>query len=182
VSNVDKVGLIGVDVGVTTGIAWGIFNPALRDELGLWKALARGRRTGFAEVPMGSGQAFGLEACNVVMDKAAEFNIAGIRLDINLKVIVEDFQVRRDLRGGTARDKLAPVFMAGMMHGIFVATGKVGVMEWVSPSMSKALASDSRLKDWAQIPGVRGRMGWIRGKKHARDACRLLAVGLEQMP
>src|SRR5262245_17949164 len=179
-NNHDKVGIIGVDVGVTTGIAYGIFSPALRDRVGLWRALARGKATGFAEIPMGSGAAFGMEACTFVLSKIGDFNIRGLRLDTGIKVVVEDFQVRRDLRGGTAKDKLAPVFMGGMLHGLLVAANQAESMEWVSASVSKSLATDSRLKQWAEIPGVRGRMGWIRGKKHARDACRLVAVGLEQ--
>jgi len=179
-SNADRVGIIGLDVGVTTGIAWGIFNPELRDRTGLWNALARGKATGFAEVPMGTGKDFGMEVCTFVLSRIADFNIRGVRLDIGIRIMIEDFQIRRDLRGGTAKDKLAPVFMGGMLHGMLVVAHHQDSIIWVPASVSKSLASDQRLKDWAAIPGVRGRMGWIRGKKHARDACRLIAVGLEQ--
>jgi len=94
-------------------------------------------------------------------------------------ICIEDFQVRRDLRGATGQDKLAPVFIAGSLVETLVMAGYENQIEFISASTSKSFCSDKRLKEWGKRTA--GRMGWIRGKKHARDACRLIAVGLEQV-
>ena len=174
--------IIGVDAGVTTGLAWGVFNPALRDRTSLWQALARGRRTGWAEIG-GTGDilADATSATRKVLDVIADWNMGDLGIGVlDVLVVIEDFQIRRDLIGGTGRDKLAPVFVTGLMMGGLAGIGWGSTVKLVSPSVSKAKATDDRLKRLGQATS--GRRGWIRGKRHARDAWRLVAVGLDQTP
>lgn len=183
------IGIIGIDPGGTTGVAWGWFSPALRDRTGLWKALARGRRTGYAELGEKKAKSRddiikkGLIVSLAVSDIIADWNIRGLGVG-DVLVVIEDFQVRSGdrLTGGTASDKLAPVFIAGSLTGTLGAVGWGGTIKFVSPNTSKNLANDARLKHWAGLVRPRGSAGWVRGKPHARDAFRLIATGLEQTP
>lgn len=183
------VGIIGIDPGGTTGVAWGWFNPALRDKSGLWVALARGRRTGFAELGERKAKSKddiikkGLIVSLAVADIIADWNLRGLGVD-DVRVVIEDFQVRSGdrLTGGTAQDKLAPVFITGSLTGSLSVIGWGPVIQFVSPNVSKNLANDARLKHWAGLCRPRGSAGWVRGKPHARDAFRLIATGLEQTP
>jgi hypothetical protein len=175
--------IIGVDAGVTTGLAWGLFSPRLRDRVGLWTALARGRRTGFAEV--GGSDDFRQNALAVSVAVArliGDWNMGpwGIGVD-DVIIVIEDFQADpARVRGGTGRDKLAPVYVSGWLEGSLTGAGWGRCVTYVMPSQSKQLASDSRLK--ALGMRTNGRRGWIVGKKHARDGWRLVAMGLEKTP
>jgi hypothetical protein len=174
------IGIIGVDVGKTSGVGWGIFNQQLRDDHGIWLALARGRDIGCAEVPLGAGPRMGMDVVSLVIAKIADWNMRGLRLDVEVEVAIEDFIVRKDLRGGTAKDKLAPVFVTGMLFGALAATNNSHMVHFITPSDSKSFANDQRLKKWARMGGVRGRAGWVKGMPHARDGWRLVATQLER--
>jgi hypothetical protein len=176
-----EYGYIGLDLGVTTGMAWGVFNPRLRDEVGLWTALARGKKTGWDQVYSEDILAAGLAVATRTMNHIAEFNsFRGIPKS-NVRVCIEDFQARpQSVRGGGRKDKLAPVFLAGLVAGSLSAAGWGPCIRWYDPSLSKAKASDPRLKEWGRLVRPKNKMGWIVGKQHARDACRLIAVGLER--
>jgi len=179
-----SLGIIGCDLGVTSGLAWGIFSPALRDRSSLWNALSKGRDYGWTELIAESGDTLdsGLMVCTAVMDRLAEWNLRGLGTN-DVLVVIEDFQVRRNLMGGTARDKLAPVFMAWMLSGVVTGAGWCRTVQWVSSSVSMSLATDDRMKRWSYYMGhKRKRAGWIPGKVHARDAWRLVAAGLQDAP
>jgi hypothetical protein len=178
---VSEYGYIGLDLGVTTGMAWGIYNPALRDEVGLWMSLARGKRTGYTQIYSEDITAAGIFVATKVMNRIAEFNsFKGIPKQ-NVRVCIEDFQARPNaVRGGKAKDKLAPVFLAGVVAGSLSAAGWKDCIRMYDPSLTKSKANDKRLKQWAYYTRPKGKMGWIVGKQHARDACRLIAVGLER--
>lgn len=176
-----QVGIIGLDLGVTTGYASGIWNPALRDSVGLWSALARGKqmkhRQIYSEDIAGAGEA----VCAIVLNQIAEWNMYKLMPMTSIRVVIEDFQAKPGkVRGGKAKDKLAPVFLSGMVICSMrsIKMGKAVLM--VDPSLSKSKASDARLKDWGRQCRPKNKMGWIVGKQHARDACRLIAVGLDK--
>lgn len=180
-TNLAAYGYIGLDLGVTTGMAWGVFNPALRDEVGLWTALARGRMTGYDQVYSEDIVAAGLHVATKVGNLIAEFNVMRGIPKQNVRVCIEDFQARpQSVRGGKAKDKLAPVFLAGLVAGSLSAAGWGPCIRMYDPSLTKSKASDKRLKQWGTLTRPRNKMGWIVGKQHARDACRLIAVGLER--
>jgi hypothetical protein len=174
--------IIGVDAGVTTGLAWGFFNPDLRDRTGLWTALARGRRTGWAEV--GGGPDIRKNAILVatkVTDIIGDWNMGPWGIGVSdVLVVIEDFQAHGGAMGGTGRDKLAPVYVTGWLEGALTGAGWGPSVRMVMPSESKHLANDARLKALGAVTG--GRRGWIKGKRHARDGWRLVAVGLEKTP
>jgi hypothetical protein len=174
-----EYGYIGLDLGVTTGMAWGVFNPALRDEVGLWLALARGKRTGTAQVYSEDTLGAGLLVATKVLDKIADWNLRGLDKQ-HVRVCIEDFQARpQSVRGGKQADKLAPVFLSGIVSGSLSGAGWGTCIRMYDPSLSKSKANDKRLKAWANMTRPKGKMGWTIGHRHARDACRLIAVGLE---
>lgn len=166
------VGIIGIDPGVMTGMAWGIFSPRLRDRTSLWKALARGRDFGDDQIDNPKG------VCERTADILADWSIRGLGSD-SLLIVVEDFQIRTNLAGGKAADKLAPVFIHGRIEGYLDRLDFADLMVLVDPSQSKALATDKRIKLWAESTRPPGRAGWVRGRRHSRDAWRLVAYGLE---
>jgi hypothetical protein len=201
---VSKLVIIGIDPGVTTGIAFGLFNPELRDRVGLWRALARGRRTGWAEVgPSKAGEAVmvrttrglapitakpnvgansvmcGHVTARIVTDMINHFNMAWVGIN-EIEVWIESFQVRKNLVGATGFDKLAPVGVSFVVLHELLRQNLYQTVRFSQPSQSKALGSDQRLKAWGKLTRPADSMGWIRGARHARDACRQLAVGLQE--
>lgn len=175
-----ELGLIGLDLGVTTGMAWGIFNPALKDDTNLWTALARGKKVGWKQVYSEDTLGAAILVATLTLDKIAEFNLRGLG-KADVRVCIEDFQARpQSVRGGKAKDKLAPVFFAGVVSGALSGAGWGSCIRWFDPSLSMAKANDKRLKNWASQTRPKGKMGWVVGKQHARDACRLIATGLEK--
>jgi hypothetical protein len=179
------IGIIGVDGGKTTGLAWGRFSPDLRDRTTLWNALARGRGVDWDQIGPdatgGDSIAAGLLVTTKIGAIMAEWNLLGLGVD-DMRIIIEDFQLRRDLIGGTGRDKLAPVFVAGLVVGAWSGVGFGRCIRFVAPSQSKSKANDDRMKYWARLARPRGTAGWVKGKPHARDAFRLVATGLDQLP
>lgn len=162
-------------------MAWGIYNPALRDEIGLWNALARGRMTGYKQIYSEDIVAAGLAVSVRVAELIAEFNVMRGLPKQNVRICIEDFQARpQGVRGGKAKDKLAPVFLNGVVQGALSAAGWGTCVRMYDPSLTKSKANDARLKEWGRLTRPRNKMGWIVGKQHARDACRLIAVGLER--
>jgi len=174
------VGIIGLDLGVTTGWASGVWNPALRDEVGLWTALARGRRMNWDQIHCEDIGMAGEHLVAKVLNQINEWNMAGMAF-ADMRVCVEDFQAKPNkVRGGKAKDKLAPVFLAGAID-LGLRTVKFNhMLRTYDPSLSKSKASDARLKEWGRLCRPKNKMGWVVGKQHARDACRLVAVGLER--
>lgn len=174
--------IIGVDAGKTTGLAWGMFSPRLRDNVGLWHALARGRRCGWAEV--GGGEDMfenGVAACKRVTDLIGDWNMGPWGIGVgDVIVMVEHFQVQKRAVGGTFESTVAPVFVTGMLTGALIGAGWGRCLAFCMPSESKALGTDARLRALGRATG--GRRGWVRGKRHARDAWRLVSVGLEKTP
>lgn len=174
------VGFIGLDLGVTTGIAWGIWNPALRDQVGLWAALAKGRQMHYRQVHSEAIEESGQFLANLVIGIISGWNLAGMPYP-DMRICIEDFQARpQSVRGGTRKGKLAPVYLAGAVEVELRRENLGGNIVWINPAMSMSKATDARLKDWASRTKPPGKMGWIKGKQHARDACRLVAVGLDK--
>jgi hypothetical protein len=176
------VGIIGVDAGVTTGLAAGIFSPELRDRSGIWNALAKARQYSWVEVIAESGDTLdtGLMVCRAILDKVADWNLKGYGTR-DVVIAIEDFRVRSNLMGGTGRDKLAPVFVAGMVAGIVTGAGWGRAVTWIDASMTMSFANDDRMKRWGYYMGGRRRAGWIPGKPHATDAWRLVATGFQNV-
>lgn len=174
--------IIGVDAGVTTGLAWGFFNPRLRDSRGLWVALARGRRCGHCEVGGGPDMKANAAACALrVASLIGDWNMGPWGIGVSdVIIVIEDFQARAAARGGTSRDKLAPVYVTGWLEASLASIGWGSCVVMVMPSQSKNLASDDRLKRLGRA--TKGRRGWVVGKRHARDGWRLVATGLEMTP
>ena len=189
------VAIIGVDPGVTTGLAWGAFNPALRDRTSTWKALAKGRRTGCQQIGPGTvNPVVGyapkdpFQAAIMVAERVAsliaEFNIAGYGKS-NLYVIAEDFSLRGPgassaKPGAGMKTGLSPVFVSGTLFGTLAAIGWSERLRFVQAGVHKPYATDARLKRVGLATS--GRVGWVRGKKHTRDAWRLVAWEFSEVP
>lgn len=171
--------IIGVDAGVTTGLAWGVFSPSLRDRTGLWTALARGRQCGWDEVGgLSDMRKNAILVATRVTSLIGDWNMGPLGIGVDdVIVVIEDFAAHGGAMGGTGRDKLAPVYVTGWLEGALTGAGWGSCVQMVMPSASKTLGSDDRLKRLSARTG--GRRGWIRGKRHARDGWRLVATGLE---
>src|SRR6201989_1198275 len=115
-----------------------MFSPRLRDRSGLWTALARGRRTGWAEV--GGTSDFrqnALLVANKVADLIATWNMGPWGIGVgDVIIVIEDFQARPEsVRGGTGRDKLAPVYVSGWLEGSLAGAGWGRCVKYVMPSV-----------------------------------------------
>jgi hypothetical protein len=172
------IGIIGVDPGVTTGISWGLFNPALRDRTTLWNALARGRDLGCDQIAHPDDTFIaGLQVAERVSNLIAGWNIERGLGKSDIQVWCEDFEIRSNTAPGT---KLASVFIAGMLYGALSSIGWGENLHFVKAGVHKPLGTDARLKRLARAS--HNKAGWVPGKKHARDSWRVVAWGLDAVP
>jgi hypothetical protein len=182
------VGVIAIDPGMNTGIAWGIFNPALRDRTSNWNAIRRGRDIGSIQIgpkdpykgnTPKDGHDTTLMAVEFVMSKIGEWNMFRSMGRGEIVVACEHFEVRGVPTGADSRKGLAPVFLAGFLYGTMAATGWAENLVWIRAGQHKPYATDDRMKRLAKV--TRGRCGWIRGKPHTRDAWRILAYEVNDL-
>jgi len=114
----------------------------------------------------------------------ADFNIAGYG-KTNLYVIAEDFSLRGPgassaKPGAGMKTGLSPVFVSGTLFGTLAAIGWSERLRFVQAGVHKPYATDARLKRVGLA--TNGRVGWVRGKKHTRDAWRLVAWEFSEVP
>lgn len=184
------VGVIGIDPGYNTGIAWGIFNPELRDRTSNWNALRRGRDIGWIEIGPKSpykgvtpkdGHDTTLMAVEFIYSKLYEWNVERGMGHGEIVVACEHFEVRGVAIGADSRKGLTPVFLAGFLYGTMASTGWGDSLVFIRAAQHKGYATDERLKRLAMI--TRHRMGWIKGsnKSHVRDAWRVLAYQVNDL-
>lgn len=182
------VGIIGVDPGLTTGLAWGIFNPGLRDRTSNWLALARGRDIGSMQIgprdpykdksPNDAHEA-SLMVTKAVVDRIVEWNTFRGMGRGEIIVACEHFEVRGVAMGASSQTGLAPVFIGGVLFGTLVGMGWGENLEWVRAGEHKPYATDPRIKRLGKF--TNGRIGWVRGKPHTRDAWRIVAYKLNKV-
>jgi hypothetical protein len=123
----------------------------------------------------GDTYAASLMVADKVVKIIAEWNIAGLSLP-ETYITVEDFEIRvhnQAKPGASARTGLAPVFISGVLFGALTSVGYGQRINYVKAGVHKGYANDERLKRLALAS--RGRIGWVRGKQHARDSWRLIA-------
>ena len=186
--------IIGVDPGPTTGISYGKFNPALRDRTSLWNAMAKGRGLGCLQIGKeaslddmngvvpGDTFAVALMVAEKVTSLIAGYNIDGFAKQ-DIYVICEDYQLRQAMSakpGANMKTGLGPVFIAGALYGVLSGLGWGERLHFVGAGVHKPYANDERLKRLARAS--HGRVGWVRGRKHARDSWRLVAWQFSQLP
>jgi hypothetical protein len=170
------VGIVAVDPGVTTGMAWGIYNINA-DSVGA--SLREGEMVGWGELTGSeqwqAGQVVGLweELTGVCVER-------GIGCDL----VLEDF-ILRPGRATADRAQLAPVRIISLIEGMILARGigidcPLGREGWETmggevlrpvvkqtPAAAKTFATSDRLKAW----GV-----WKTSMRHSRDAWRHTAL------
>lgn len=181
------IGIIGVDPGKTTGLSWGLFNPELRDRTSLWNAVVKGRKLHSLQigpdaslidmdgVSPGDTYAASLMVADKVVNIIAEWNIGGLSF-LDTYITIEDFEIRVNNQakpGASARTGLSPVFISGVLFGALTSVGYGERISYVKAGVHKSYATDERLKRMARAS--RGRVGWVRGRPHARDSWRLIA-------
>lgn len=184
------VGVMAVDPGGTTGVAWGVHNVRRK---GIKEVLASGRRYGTAEATGGEPY----QAAKIVEIWNWFAGMCG-RHRIPCTLVFEDFVLRPRTSGASAaRSGLTPVRITELVRGMLIAQAgmlregvagdglgepgfifacDIGADQIVlqQPSNAKSFATNDRLKRW----GV-----YEKGSDHKRDAMRHLAlylVGVEE--
>lgn len=160
-----KFGVLGLDLGGTSGLAW--WHGQLQEGI---KETLLGGTFGFAQVGMGLGTAQH-ERINAetiagnYRELVEQWEAAGVPA-AHRHIAVEDFVLRPKV-GSTARVGLASARLAALVEGMLVAT--VDAEQWhrYSPSRSKGFATSPRLKAWGL---------WCRSMPHARDAAKQVAI------
>jgi hypothetical protein len=183
------VGIIGCDPGMNTGLFWGLYNPALRDRTSNWNALCHMRDVGYMQIgpkdpykgrtPV-NGHDTTLMGVEAIMSKLGDWHIERGLAVGEIIVACEDFEVRGVPTGADSRKGLAPVFMAGFLFGTMASMGWGSQLHLIKAAQHKRYATDERMKRLAKAS--RGKVGWIKGKVHTRDACRLLCYEANQLP
>lgn len=173
-----KLGLMAVDPGGTTGLAWGIFDT---DGDGIADMLASG-------VSVGSAEATGSEQWQAarIVDHWLEFRDLCSGLSYPCELVIEDF-VLRPGRATADRAQLAPVRVTSLIEGM-LCNHDLGkdtghgeetwnyLREWIvtkiviqQVSAAKSFATKDRMQRW----GI-----WQVGMRHSRDAWRHIALRL----
>lgn len=148
--------ICGVDPGVNTGVAVGLFDGVSMGEI---ETMTLGpARTIFEEIQVGE---FIRDTC---LKLARD-------LDVLILLAIEDFILIRF--GSSDRDGLAPVRVTAQLEAAVYCSRDALKFEVTkfAPSAAKSIVTDSRLKNWG---------GWIKGKPHERDACRQLFMAVRQ--
>lgn len=183
------VGIIAVDPGLTTGIVCGLYNPALRDRTSNWNAVAKSRdisahQIGPKDSWKGNAPADAHEAALVVtefvMSKIGDWHVVRGLGHSEIVVACEHFEVRGVAMGANSKSGLAPVFIAGVLYGTLAGTGWGENLKWIQAGQHMPYANNDRIKRLAKAS--RGRIGWIRGKPHARDASRIYSYVANRLP
>lgn len=165
-----KIGVLGLDLGGTSGLAWwtGTLQGGIKDTL-------VGGDFGFTQVYCGNGDVVGERAGAEAMallfrDLDFKWTLAGIPV-ADHQIACEEFTLRGAV-GSTARVGLASARLASLLEGMLVSTASAEQWHRYQPSRSKSFASSERLKKWEL---------WCRSMPHARDAAKQVAIHVATM-
>ena len=164
--NRTRIGVLAIDPGGTTGMAWGVFT---------WKGTV-GRTVAEGEL-MGSCQidkADELEHTSEILATLETFRTLCRRAGVKrVEVVIEDFVLRPQI-ATKGREMLSPVRITAMIEA-----GHIGLYRYrleyhlQGPAEAKGFATNDRLKRWGvQTHG---------GGRHAKDAWRHIAVFLAKL-
>jgi hypothetical protein len=162
-----KVGVLGLDLGGTSGLAWwcGVIDGemSLRDTL-------RAGKFGFEQVDCGNGSVAGeregaLAIAKRYGDLSAEWAFDYVAVE-DRYIAIEDFILRARI-GSTARAGISSPRLAGLVEGILVREIDASNVARYSPARSKGFATSERLKMWGL---------WCRSAPHSRDAAKQVAI------
>ena len=170
------IGFLSIDPGVTTGLAWGVFDLGAES---VGEALLNGSKTGFAEAT-GSEQWQVSSIVGMWEELEAYCKSEGIPCEI----IIEDF-ILRPGRASADRAQLAPVRITAMLEGLLLGR-EVGLVAGLGAeafreitgtamppivkqqvSAAKGFATRERLERWGC---------WKVAMRHSRDAWRHIAL------
>jgi hypothetical protein len=161
----DKVGVLGIDAGGTTGVAW--WSGELKETL---SETLRDGEFGFTQVDCGNGDTV-LERAGVkrlaelYMSVSAEWTLQAVPVP-HQYLVVEDFVLRQKV-GSKQRVGLSSPRIAAMLEGMLVRVVDERHIARYAPNRSKAFATSERLKQWGL---------WCRSMPHARDAAKQVAL------
>lgn len=164
------LGVMAVDPGGTTGVAWGVFptEHAVDTRCELARDLGSGEVTGDYQY----------QAARIV-EHWREFSAWCEGQGVGARLVVEDF-VLRVRSASSDRAQLMPVRVAACIEGILIEStlgcamplGRVGWeamlavyddVVYQTAAAAKGYATDARLRRWGF---------WVRGSRHCRDAWR----------
>ena len=162
------IGIFSCDPGGTTGIAWGVFDPALPFE----EMLARKTRHGSAEV-VGTLNNQTRAICSLYYQFSANIPLR----PHEIWFVCEDYVNYSDVKGN---EVISPAFLIGGIEGYrmgrYDALRRRGDKP-MSPlivqtaSQAKGFATNQRLKDWDL---------WVVGSDHKRSAWQHIAFFLKR--
>lgn len=161
----DSYGVLGLDLGGTSGLAWwhGTLQGSIKDTLvgGTFGFAQEGRGLSSPEAERTQAEAIAARWC----DLSAEWTFAGVPLPHH-HIAVEDFKLR-GRPGSTARGGLASPRLAALVEGMLVRVAPAENWFRYEPGRSKSFATSDRLKAWGL---------WCRSAPHARDAAKQVAI------
>ncbi len=183
-------GVFAVDPGMTTGLCWGAY-PSKGSVADM---LAKGKKTGHAQLTAGDAQAEYPNAWSVeqaiglaIAKRWWTFALVCLEAGVTPQLVIEDFVLRVG-KGSAKREGLAPVRINATIEAAVwfevralrhlietgvvttVALDQCEVWLWApvyqQAGLAKGYCKDDRLKLWGM---------WFVGQQHARDAARHLA-------
>jgi hypothetical protein len=160
-----RVGVMGIDAGGTTGVAW--WSGELKDGIG---ETLRDGEFGFTQVDCGNGTPTGEREgaeriAHLFVEQQAEWTLASVPIG-DQWLVVEDFVLRQKV-GSKQRVGLSSPRVGALLEGMLCRVLDGGNIARYAPSRSKQFATSDRLKQWDL---------WCRSMPHARDAAKQIAL------
>lgn len=181
---IQPVGVMAIDPGTTTGVAWGVYDPHEEDMASI---IATGEMTGCAE--FAGSEPWVAAQC---VEAWRDFELlTRVKLGVEVHtLVIEDFILRVGKGMSSAREGLSPVRITSLIEGLLMerhcgTAAPLGEQPWElvrelsmptivyqQPSSAKSFANRDRLERWGL---------WEVGARHARDAWRHVALYLAEV-
>ena len=159
------IGVMAIDPGGTTGVAWGVFDE---DECGeSVTTLMLGLVSGDSCEVSGDEREQAVSLAQLWNEFYFECTVErGMRSD-DVRLVVEDWTPRLPLKSGE-RVVFYPVRIPAMLEGLlgvkwFGAVWQSRGVEYQMPSLAMRFGTNARLRRWGR---------WVKGSDHRRDAWR----------
>lgn len=168
----ESAGILAMDPGTTTGLAWGLIKLDEQDDMNSFQVVQRDLKM-VSQVPADEGDDFWTEEFNAAkviankwLDLQFRWNMMGISYQ-RMFFVFEDFVLRPGHQHSSVRTGLSPVRITALVMGMLAGHSPLPNYVPQQPGTAMSKATNDRLK---------ANKLWIPGMPHGMDALRHLCL------